>query len=214
VVRNLVCFAGLISLGWVIGCSPNVVDDGGSGSGSGGGGGGGGGSASTSGSSNSGTGQGDDGPYPTPCHFLRGTATLTSRHGDSEAAYEAAAFSFEFASHDESVTYNDYDVLYEQNSFEVNTVTDDKSFIVDLGDVALEAAPSMVDPSDYAKGGFGTHDDLQAIVDHTYWVRTKDSSTEQVAVFRVTELAPGQSVTIDWMRSLDPDSFEPPVECP
>lgn len=145
-----------------------------------------------------------------PCRFLAGEATLTSYTGPGDVS---AQVSFEFGSQDPAVTGNDWDLQYEQNVFRVNTVTDDTSFIVDLGDVPLAQVPQSVDPAGYPTGQFGGHDDLQAVVAHTYVVRTLDGSTRQWAAFRVTSLSPGESVGITWVRSADPDALKVPLGC-
>lgn len=146
-----------------------------------------------------------------PCKFLHGQATLSSYTNPDN--YASSAYSFEFASQDVDVTNNDWDVVYQANRFMVNTITDDASFIVDLGDVALTDVPLTVDPSGFPTGEFGTHDDVQAVVSHTYVVRTVDGDTKQWAAFRILALAPGESVTIAWIRSADPDALKVPVSC-
>lgn len=150
--------------------------------------------------------------YGTPCRFLVGSATLQSREGDGEG-YAAALYSFEYASRDFDVVRNDGDVLYEGNMFAVNTVVDDTSFIVDLGDVALPLVPTSIDPDEYPTGNWGEHDWVQAVASHTYAVRTIDGNTRQWAAFRVTFLAPGEEVSFDWIRSPDPEALVVPAAC-
>lgn len=165
--------------------------------------------SSTSGS------QGSTGAYGTPCKFLRGEVTLTDWGGNQDdGSYNEALYSFEFASKDIDVNLNDGDILYSSNMFSVNTVVDDMSFIVDLGDVPLLSVPKTVDPADFPTGNWGEHDDLQAVLDHTYVVRTIDGNTKQWAAFRVLGLAPGESVTIAWIRSSNPDALDVPTQCP
>jgi hypothetical protein len=172
------------------------------------------GGASAAAGQTSATGKGSEstGSTGTPCSFLHGMATLTSWDGEDEH-YAASTYSFEFASNDVDVTYNDIDVEYQGNSFYVNTVTDDQSFIVDLGDVALADVPPTVDPDDYPLGEFGMHDAVGAVLDHTFMVRTIDGNTKQWAAFRVVGLEPGESVTIAWERSTDPDQLSIPTQC-
>jgi hypothetical protein len=146
-----------------------------------------------------------------PCHYLQGEATLTSYTTPDD--YVSSAYSFELASQDEALTKNDWDLLYEGDTFVVNTVGDDTSFIVDLGDVALADVPPTVDPSGFPTGQFGEHDEIQAVPAHTYVVRTIDANTRQYAAFRVVSLAPGSGVTLAWIRSTDPNSLEVPVGC-
>lgn len=145
-----------------------------------------------------------------PCSYLRGRATLTRYTGDN---YASSAFSFEYASQDPDVTNNEFDVLYDLNHFRVNTVTDDVSFIVDLGDVAWAEVPEMVDPEEFPLGNWGEHDAIEAYLGHTYFVRNVDSAGRGVAAFRVLGLEPGVRVTIDWVRSVHPDRFVVPTGC-
>jgi len=148
----------------------------------------------------------------TPCPFLHGTVTLTSWDGGA-ASYAEACYSFRLASNDLAVTKNEVDVLYQGNAFVVNTVTDDQSFIVDLGDVPLDKVPSTVDPSQYPTGAYGAHDVLDAVLDHTYLVRTADHEAQLFAAFRVVGVDPGSNVTIEWEKSVDPTKMVIPVAC-
>lgn len=108
---------------------------------------------------------------------------------------------------------NDGDLLFAENMFDVNTVVDDTSFIVDLGDVPLESVPETLDPDDYAVGNWGEHDAIQALPHHVYVVRTIDGNTRQWAAFRVTSLAPAESVSFDWLRSPDAERLVVPTAC-
>lgn len=152
--------------------------------------------------------------YGTPCKFLHGEVTLLDWDGNQEdGSYNDALYSFELASKDIDVNYNDGDILYTSNMFAVNTVVDDQSFIVDLGDVPLTQVPKTVDPADFPTGNWDEHDDLQAVLDHTYVVRTIDGNTDQWAAFRVLGLSPGESVTIEWIRSSNPAALDIPTQC-
>ena len=174
------------------------------------------GSAADTSGRGSGAAGGPDDPgiaqYGTSCRFLRGSATLESWQGD-DSAYPASLYSFEFASNELEVVRNDGDVLYEGNMFGVNTVTDDVSFIVDLGDIPLADVPRSIDPNDYPTGNWGDHDWVQAVVHHGYAVRTVDGNTRQWAAFRVIALEPGEQVSFDWIRSPDPDALVYPDAC-
>ncbi len=147
-----------------------------------------------------------------PCKYLHGQATLTSYYGDKDN-YASSAFSFEFASQDPAVTKNEFDVQYANDLFIVNMITDDLSFIVDLGNVPFDNVPPTVDPDDYPVGNWGEHDALQAQIHHTYLVRSEDAAGRGMAAFRVQGLEPGIRVTIDWVRSTDPDEMVLPVAC-
>lgn len=202
-MKSLVQGIGLVVVLGLSGCAAEIdVLDGGDGQGDG--------SASTSGGSQGASGS----TYGTPCKFLHGETTLLDWGGDQDdGSYNDALYSFEFASKDIEVNHNDGDVLYSGNMFSVNTVVDDVSFIVDLGDVPLLSVPETVDPSEYPTGNWGEHDDIQAVLDHTYVVRTIDGNTNQWAAFRVLGLAPGESVTIEWVRSSNPDALDLPTQC-
>lgn len=163
----------------------------------------------------SGSGASNGAGYGTPCKYLRGEVTLHDWDGDQDdGSYNDALYSFEFATNDVEVNHNDGDVLYASNMFSVNTVVDDVSFIVDMGGIPLESVPGTVDPAGYPTGNWGEHDDIQAVLDHTYVVRTVDGNTTQWAAFKVLGLAPGDTVTLAWIRSPDPDSLVVPTQCP
>ena len=168
-------------------------------------------------------GSGDDGsstspssgstnPYGTPCNYLHGVVTLPAWDGAVDT-YPDSVFSFEYGSKDLAIVRNDGDILYSENEFTVNMVVDDTSFIVDLGDIPLVDVPETVDPSLYPTGRFGDHDYIGVVVDHTFIIRTIDSETRQWAAARVTQLSPGASVTIEWLRGMDPEKLEVPTEC-
>jgi hypothetical protein len=149
-------------------------------------------------------------PLGIPCRYLHGTATLTERKGSD---YGTSAFSFKLASQDQADTHNEFDVLYERDMFMVNLVTDDQSFIVDLGTTALRDVPSTVDTASFPVGKWGEHDAIDAQLDHTYFVRSVDGSGRLVSAFRVIGLEPGSRVLIEWIRSTDPDAMLPPRHC-
>ena len=145
-----------------------------------------------------------------PCKYLHGTATLSSYDGDN---YASSAFSFEYASQDVDVTHNEFDVLYSGDMFIVNMVTDDRSFLVDLGDVTWEQVPAWAQADDYPVGQWGEHDALQAQFHHTYFVRSEDGAGRGVAAFRVIGLEPGFRATIEWVRSTSTDQMVLPSAC-
>jgi hypothetical protein len=148
----------------------------------------------------------------TPCAYLHGTTTIQSWTGEA-STYQASTFSFEFATNDIAITNNDVDVLYDGNDFVVNTVVDDQSFVVQLGDVPLASVPSYVDPTAFPTGEFDEHDYVQSVLDRTYMVRTIDGDTTQWVAFRVVGLSPGANVTIEWEKSTSPDQMIVPSQC-
>ncbi len=160
-----------------------------------------------SGSSSS---SGEPGVRGIPCRFLHGEATLTAYDGSN---YSSSAFSFEFATQDPDITNNDYDIVYGPNVFRVNTVTDDVSFIVDLGDIPLADTPPTVELDEHRVGAYGEYDFIDAVLDHTYYVRSVDGTGSLVAAFRVVGLEPGERVTIEWIRSVEPDRMVVPSGC-
>lgn len=152
--------------------------------------------------------------YGIPCRFLTGEATLESWDEDlTEDDYWRVLYSFEFGTNDPDVVLNDGDLLYASNMLIVNTVTDDESFIVDLGELPLDAVPTEVDAADYPTGNWGEHDDLQALVNHTYVVRTIDGNTRQWAAFKLTSVAPSDRITVTWIRSPNAETLEVPSAC-
>lgn len=175
------------------------------------------GAANDGASDETGTSSADDGGSTidgASCSALHGRRTLPSWNGDqSDDVYPRSLFSFTHDSTDIDVVRNDGDLLYVDNMFSVVTVTDDRSFIVDLGNVPLTAVPETLDPGTFPTGNWGEHDYIQAVLDHTYVVRTEDSETRQWAAFRIVGLAPGNKVTFDWILSTDPERLLVPTPC-
>jgi hypothetical protein len=167
------------------------------------------GSGSPAGPGSAGTG-GIAAEHGMPCNTLHGFATLTEYDGDN---YASSAFSFEYASQDAEVTYNEFDVLYEGNWFRVNTVTDDQSTIADLGPIPLSEVPAWAEPGDYPVGRWGEHEAIEAYLNHTYFVHSVDGAGELVSAFTVVGLEPGVKVSIEWIRSTAPDEMIVPTHC-
>lgn len=156
-------------------------------------------------------------PDKPPSPPWRGQATLLARSTHDD--YEAATFSFEHATViDSELVRNDWDLLFgndrdpDRDEFRVNTVTDDRSFIVDLGAIDLDAVPETVDPDEHPVGTFGEHDCVPVVCGHTYLVRTRDTETRQVAAFRVIAHHLNDSVTLRWVRSPLPDRYVLPTD--
>ena len=84
-----------------------------------------------------------------------GTVSLTARSScaDQDAGYLLATYSFQHATADVAIAGNDWDVLYGNDQdpaadfFTVNTVVDDESYIVDLGEIAFRDVPATIDPA-------------------------------------------------------------------
>jgi hypothetical protein len=145
-----------------------------------------------------------------PCSYLVGEVTLSEYDGDN---FSSSSFSFEYATQDSEITLNDYDLQYQGNLFTVNLAGGDASHIVDLGEVALADVPQTIDLARYETGAWGEHDDIPAVIGHTYFVRNQDDTGRTVGAFVVTGLEPGVRVSISWIRSIDPDVMIVPTEC-
>jgi len=148
-----------------------------------------------------------------------GTATLMARTTFDD--YEAATISFRHATVEEDgQVNNNWDLLFgndqdpDRDLFAVNMVTDDRSFIVDLGELAsICDAPSTVDLRSQPTGAFGDHDDIPVTLDHMYLIRNSDSQGEQYALVQVLGHATNRAVTLRWYRSPTSDRFTPPAAC-
>jgi hypothetical protein len=153
---------------------------------------------------------------PSPAVPCAGEATLEARalHGDTVKA----TLSFEHATVEEDgAVNNDWDLLYGNDLepgldlFTVNTGTDDRSWIVDLGPLpSLADVPAEVDPARFGAGRWGEHDDVPVVLGHVYLVRTVDENSRLFAAFRVTAHDVDRSVTLRWFRSADPERFALP----
>lgn len=162
-----------------------------------------------------------------------GTVTLQARVSSgsgpvdlSDQRYWNAVVSFEKGGATGGIeeTKNDWDLLFGNDRdsaldrFTVNTVTDDRSFIVDLGELQLRDAPAEVDPllvPPQQGVGFGdlpstdvrTRDAVPVVEGHVYWVRTLDDDSRLVTLVGVQRHALNGSVTLAWFRSSEPDRF-------
>ncbi len=137
-----------------------------------------------------------------------GVATLHPHTTDAD--YLDSVVSFKHATTvDQGEVNNDWDLSLEGVDllFRVNTVTDDRSWIVDLGPISIEDVPETVVLDDYPVGREGTHDFVPAALEHVYLVHNLDSSTDQYAAFRVVALESGESVTLQWFRSKESGRF-------
>jgi len=148
-----------------------------------------------------------------------GVASLAARTTNDD--YEAATISFKHATvQEDGEVGNDWDLLFGNDQdagydlFTVNMVVDDRSMIVDLGDlITICDVPAQLDPSAYPVGMYGDHDSINVLLDHIYLIRTVDTDTRQYALVQVLEHQPNQSVKIRWYRSPEPDRFVPPAAC-
>jgi len=179
---------------------------------------------------------GGDRDEPRDCECLigadvpsAGTVTLRARAlgPDTDETYWKAAVSFEHGGASGSIgqTNNDWDLLFGNNKgrepvdlFQVNMVTDDRSFIVDLGELPLRDAPATIDPStvppqtqvnlgDVDRDDVRQRDYAPVVEGHVYWVRTADDDSRLITLVGVQRHVPGSSVTLAWFRSRVPDRF-------
>lgn len=116
---------------------------------------------------------------------------------------EKGTFSFALGIRDDPIgaARSDWELNYSSygrmDIFGVRTITDDKSVILDLGDVEfkdlkeLPAIPKWTD---------GENDCAPAVVGHTYLVHTKDSDSDHISLFRVKKMEEGKTCSIDWIH--------------
>lgn len=141
-------------------------------------------------------------PVPSgPDETRVGKATLFSRI--AHRSYDKATFSFEFALRDDPTNKigNDWDLQYGNvpNHFHVTMVSDDRSRIVDLGEMSLEQLDvnqlRKLPPHPRPQREF-----LPAVVGHVYLVHTVDRNTDLYALFRVDQLHQNNTCDISWKR--------------
>jgi len=130
--------------------------------------------------------------------------------------YEKASFSFVGGRRDDPMyeLRNDWDVLFSRTAFDVVTVTDDRSLIVDLGERPLESLASgdlselkritadavrrrAADPKGQSLAA------ATAILGHTYFVWSRDSDSDVAAAFEVMELVENRRCMFDWYATTD-----------
>ena len=158
-----------------------------------------------------------------------GSVTLRARAlgPDTDETYWKASASFEQGGVTGSIekSNNDWDLLFGNNKgnsqvdlFQVNTVVDDRSFIVDLGELPLRDAPATIDPltippqtvvnmGDLAKDDVRQRDYVPVVEGHVYWVRTVDDNSKLITLVGVQKHVVGQSVTLAWFRSKEAERF-------
>lgn len=121
-----------------------------------------------------------------------GSTTLFSVHRNDARS----SFSFELGlmgSHPR--VRNDFDLEFLGDRFRVNSVTDDRSRILDLGAKSfaeIKRVPQLPDN----KGA----DFVPVVTGHCYVVHTRDTESDHFSLFRVTEFVPQKRVSIDWLH--------------
>src|SRR5262249_7206474 len=118
--------------------------------------------------------------------------------------YGRATFSFEHGLQNDpglTISHNDWDVFLQSDRLVANTVVDDNSVLVDLGDVSLdrlgrveldslcatveEAARIAFDPE--TRNSRDSRRGIEPRTGHAYFLWTRDSDTDQAAAFEVLE---------------------------
>ena len=132
------------------------------------------------------------------------TATLLKRTTENGVDnYPYAAFSFAFGGNGPDVQKlcrNNWDILFGNSpladAFDVTMVTDDRSRIKDLGRLGwgdrfvIPTLPAYEEPE--------REPSVKAIEGHLYLVHSRDTQSDNYALFRVEKLDPGKSVEISW----------------
>ena len=125
--------------------------------------------------------------------------------------YERANYSFYYMTQDSNITYNNYEIQFGNggNTFHVNMVTDDVSFIIDLGkDKSCDEIASSgegtgalsaanVDIRDYIG-----QNSVEAVEGHCYLSINNDSDTSIITLFRVKKLIKNDRATLDQIHVL------------
>jgi hypothetical protein len=129
----------------------------------------------------------------------RGELLARSKYQD----YEAATFSFEHGVRDDpglALTRNDWDLQFGNggDNFTVNMVTDDRSRLLDLGEMGWDQLrkSDIATPDPLAEGQ--PDEKLPVIENHIYLIRTVDRETDLTALARVERLTPGDRVEFTW----------------
>ena len=117
--------------------------------------------------------------------------------------YEKSTFSFALGIRDDTTgsVGNDWDLHYastwRREIFQVRMVTDDRSVIVDLGDVEFKDLKELPTIPTW----INNENDQAAVIDgHTYLVHTKDTDSDHISLFRVKKMEAGKNCTIDWIH--------------
>ncbi len=134
-----------------------------------------------------------------------GEATLFDRFKHKHRG--RATFSFEHGIRDDPhslITRNDWDLQFNGGQFYVNMAKDDRSRIVDLG------AKKFSEITELPAAAAEDCKRVRAVEGHLYLVHTKDTDTDQIALFRVRRSIAGDLVEIEWARfARDPDKHNP-----
>lgn len=163
-------------------------------------------------------------------------ATLISRYNGG--TYASASYSFRFSSQDEQVTRNEVEILFEGRQdfsadyFQVDTVTDDNSFIYDLGEksckdikpnpvvdetpeqtAASGAQQRKAEPMRWLMSSDADPSELtpakkaNVSLNHCYLVYSNDSEGRVVALFHVKDHEKSKKVQLNEIEVLEIRNF-------
>lgn len=138
------------------------------------------------------------------------TAVLQARHKDDAAGtdnYEYSAFNFLVGQNGpeaKKLTRNNWDVYFypagytgkTADYFDVSMVTDDRSRILDLGEMQWNGVVNLPQLSAYEKPT--REEAVEAKLGHIYYVHSADRDSDHYALFRVEELKSGESASLSW----------------
>lgn len=142
--------------------------------------------------------------------FADDTVTLLSRQKYDD--YEKACYSFAYGTHDSSITRNNYEIQYGNggNTIHVNMVTDDLSFIADLG--AKKSCDEIAKSGDGKLGAlsaagvdirdYSAQNSVEAVVGHCYVAVNNDSDSSLITLFQVKSMIPNDRIEIDQVHVL------------
>jgi hypothetical protein len=138
--------------------------------------------------------------------------------------YNGATYSFRFLTHDEGVTRNNWEIMFEagykyasesQDKFIVDTVVDDNSFIYDIGErscaniYSSDSGDRIKRPlvwlgySDAKPSAFAALKEAPVLQGHCYLTYNNDEDGRVVTLFHVRSREKNRSVTIDEIEVLD-----------
>ncbi|MBL4770558.1 MAG: hypothetical protein JKY61_05335, partial [Planctomycetes bacterium] len=126
-----------------------------------------------------------------PPETLLPTAQLLGRR---KYGYSQATFSFEYGTRDDpgGIVRNDWDILFSGEGFRVSMVTDDRSVIVDLGEIRLaDVHPGLLEDAEQGEKALPK-------LGHSYLVWTRDTGTDLVSAFEVVDLKLKESCELNW----------------
>lgn len=128
-----------------------------------------------------------------------------ARRFGRKRAYLVATFSFEHGTRDDrGLVRNDWDVEFGNpgDDLHVRTVTDDESWIWDIGEADFDGFVVQ----DLTRAQRMKQERVTAVAGHVYVIHTVDSETNSWSKFKVLEATPGTSMIFRWEVISDPKS--------